>query len=569
MRPQHRTSLKRQRLLRPLRRAWLGVKARRGGHPSWGPILARDPAAWAAARAAAAGGPRVLIATSVGAHFASTQLESALAVALTLRGAAVELLLCDGVLPACMAAEENWYPDRSRFVGRGPSADLCRHCFGPAAASLRELGLPLHAYGDLLEDDDRTRAEEIERSLRPEELARLERDGVAFGEHALAGALRFFARGTLEGEQLGEAVLRRYLRAALLTGFAAARLLERADYRAAVFNHGIYVPQGIIGEVARSCGVPVVNWNPAYRRRTFLFSHGDSYHHTMISEPTTAWETLRWTPELDRELETYLRSRWTGTEDWIWFHERPDTDVRSVVRRLGVDPGRPCVGLLTNVFWDAQLHYRGRAFPDMREWLLQTLGYFEKRPELQLLVRIHPAEIHSPTPSRQPILAEIQRVFPQLPQNVFIIPPESSVSTYAAMSLCDSAIVYGTKTAVELAGAGVPVIVAGEAWIRGKGLTLDADTPEVYFRHLDRLPLGSRLPRAVVERARRYAYHFFFRCMIPLEFMESRRGWPPYRLRLESIEALRPGASHGLDVVCRGILEGRPFIYPAERRTGR
>ena len=41
------------------------------------------------------------------------------------------------------------------------------------------------------------------------------RDGVAIGEHAYAGALRFFATGSLDEEPGAEPVLRRYLEAAL------------------------------------------------------------------------------------------------------------------------------------------------------------------------------------------------------------------------------------------------------------------------------------------------------------------------------------------------------------------
>ncbi len=51
------------------------------------------------------------------------------------------------------------------------------------------------------------------------------------------------------------------------------------------------------------------------------------------------------------------------------------------------------------------------------------------------------------------------------------------MSTYALMSLCNSAIIYGTKMGVELTSVGLPVIVAGEAWIRNKGLTHDARHP--------------------------------------------------------------------------------------------
>jgi hypothetical protein len=88
------------------------------------------------------------------------------------------------------------------------------------------------------------------------------------------------------------------------------------------------------------------------------------------------------------------------------------------------------------------------------------------------------------------------------------------------MSLCNSAIIYGTKMGVELTSVGMPVIVAGEAWIRNKGLTEDASSPDEYFRILDRLPFPGPLGATQLARARRYAYHFFFNRMIPLPFVE-------------------------------------------------
>jgi hypothetical protein len=343
------------------------------------------------------------------------------------------------------------------------------------------------------------------------------------------------------------------------------RLFRDTPYLAVVSQHGIYVPQGLVGEVARKEGVRVVNWNVAYRKRRFIWSHGDTYHRTIMNEPCANWEDVPWTPRLEADAMAYLESRREGSRDWIWFHERPVEDVAEIQRRLGVDFSRPCVGMLTNVMWDAQIHYPANAFANMLDWALRTIEYFERRPDLQLIIRVHPAELRGTLPSRQPILAEIRRYYPRLPANVFVIGPESNISTYATMLQCDAVIIYGTKTGVELASQGVPVIVAGEAWIRGKGLTLDASSPEDYFRILDSLPLGRRLDAATVERARKYAYHFFFRRMIPVELTRPHKRWAPFLLDVERLDQCRPGGSAGLDVICDGIVTGREFIYREEQ----
>ena len=514
------------------------------------------------------GSPRILIATSVGSHLPGTSLESVLGAALALRGAEPEVLLCDGVLPACLACDVTWYPNQRQFVQHGPSRDLCQACYAPGAGMYHSLGILVHTYSSQVTPEESAAATATAATIPVEDIAGYRVDGLAVGEHALAGTLRFFARATLETEPHAEAVLRRYLHAALLTVAATRRLIRNRGYRAVVLHHGIYVPQGLIGEVCRQESVRVVTWNPAYRKHRFVFSHEDTYHHTLMNEPTETWEELPWTAEMETELLDYLRSRWHGAEDWIWFHERPQVEVAAISREVGVDFSKPTIGMLTNVMWDAQLHYPANAFPNMLEWTLQTIRYFATRPELQLLIRAHPAELRGTLPSRQPIVEEIRRAFPVLPANVFLVPPESQVSTYSAMSACDAVIIYGTKTGVELTSVGIPVIVAGEAWIRNKGITLDATSPAQYFSLLDRLPLGHRLDQATVTRARKYAYHFFFRRMIPLEFMRPRNGWPPFAVGIESLAQLLPGASAGLDLICEGILTGSPFIYPEERIKG-
>ena len=253
-------------------------------------------------------------------------------------------------------------------------------------------------------------------------------------------------------------------------------------------------------------------------------------------------------------------SRREGLFDWIVFHRPTRQDPKEIAARVGVDLSKPVIGLLTNVSWDAQLHYPANAFPSMLEWLVQTCEYFATRPDLQLLIRVHPAEISGFPPSRQPILAELRTRLPRLSPNIIVVPPESGLSTYALMSLCNSAIIYGTKMGVELTSVGLPVIVAGEAWIRNKGITLDASTPHEYFRLLSQLPFADRLAGPQLTRARRYAYHFFFNRMIPLAFIEPKAGYPIYRLKLDRLQQLLPGASPGLDTICNGILASAPFV---------
>lgn len=527
----------------------------------WSELLAGSPR-WQAARAAAAG-PRVLVATDLGGYQQGSVLESLLSVALTLRGARPEILLCDADLPACQLTK--YAKIRPRQLVRTGTAPICPACVAAGRDTYDPLGLRVRTLGDELEETDRIR---IADEVSAMHLGALEAPSAAapsaIVEHARAGALRYYGRGDLREEKHGDEVLRLYLRAALQTELSLRRLLDREHFDIAVFHHGIYVPQGIVGEVCRERGVRVVTSNPAYRRQTLIFSHGDSYHKTMLTEKSDRWDRPL-TPAQGQELQDYLASRRTGAGDWIHFNVTPDEEIDSMFRTTGLDRNRPIVGLLSNVVWDAQLHYRSNAFPSMVEWVLHTIDAFSRRQDVQLLIRVHPAEVTGAVPSRQPLVEEIRQAWPTLPPNVAVVPPESNLSTYVAMDLCDTVLIYNTKTGIELSAVGIPVVVAGEAWIRGKGFSRDVTSVAEYDDVLAALPRGSRMPPEAVEQARRYAYHFFFRRMIPLPLIESPLQFV-YDLAVNDLGQLEPGSTAGLDTICNGILDGAAFEHGVDGR---
>lgn len=525
----------------------------------WSRVLDKNTKIWRKAFDSKPKNSKILIATSVGSQLATTHLEGLLGVALTLRNADVHFLLCDTALPACMACEVAFYKEQHVFNSRNISKKLCHTCFLPAFKAYQALGLSLHRYSEYLSSEDIEASDKISSEIPLNEIPYYVFNQLAVGEHAYAGALRFFARGDLNDEPYSDNILRQYLKASLLSAFALQKLLKNNSFDCAVFNHGIYIPHGLVGEVCRSEGVRVINWNPAYKKKCFIFSHHDTYHHTMITESREKWVNMVWSDTLENKLMGYLKNRWKGIDDWIWFHKKPTFELQDISNSLGIDFSKPCVGLLTSVLWDAALHYPSNAFPNMLDWVMKTIDYFSKRNDLQLIIRVHPAEIQGGLPSRQRIADEIRKVFPEIPKNVFLITPENNISTYAVMHKCDGVIIYNTKTGIELTAMGIPVIVAGEAWIRNKGFAIDIDNQESYYKILDQLPFGKRMTDEDILRAKKYAYYFFFQRMIPLEFIKQGKGNPPYKLDLKDINQLTPGQSRGLDTICEGIMSGTEF----------
>ena len=59
-----------------------------------------------------------------------------------------------------------------------------------------------------------------------------------------------------------------------------------------ISNHAIYIPQGVICEVTKKYKKKIVSYVTGYRKNSWIFSHGDTYHYTMMTEPVSDWENI-------------------------------------------------------------------------------------------------------------------------------------------------------------------------------------------------------------------------------------------------------------------------------------
>jgi hypothetical protein len=98
--------------------------------------------------------------------------------------------------------------------------------------------------------------------------------------------------------------------------------------------------------------------------------------------------------------------------------------------------------------------------------------------------------------------------------NVNVIGPDSNISTYELVEKSRVVIVYNTKTGIEAAYRNKPVVVAGESWVRGKGIGWDAKNSPDYIEILNLFKDPLEMSPIQSMKAKQYAYHFFFRRMI-------------------------------------------------------
>jgi hypothetical protein len=505
---------------------------------------------------------KYLFATNYGFSAAEIAYDSVMGMALRMRGAEPLALICNRALPAC---EFNYLGNHDPDPGKyGSARMMCNSCVASLESVYQQLEWPIVRFSDYLKPEDKAAFQALVSESTLEECVAYTYRDIKVGEQARASTLRSMLRGTLDPdneEHLWR--LRRYLLAAIYVAELSYRLLKDVKPTGVIMPHGVYVTHGTLAAVANKLGIHVVVRGLTLRSSTIMLSHGETYHRTVLKEPTSTWDRLVLTPEQSKLIDEYLDSKRTGGKDWISVHPRPIESQQAIMSELKLNPKLPIVALYTNVIWDAQLRYTENAFTSLLDWLFVTTEHFSQRKDAQLVVRIHPGEVKSTRSTRQPILGEIQKRFPTLPDNVKIIPPESDLSTYTLADMSVAGLVYGTKLAMELGTRPQPVIIAGESYCRGKGFSYDVSSTEEYLNILDRILTLPRNTPEMMARARLFAYHFYFRRMFVLP--QVRVTNPEFstnlRLQFHTLNDLRPGASDALDMVCKGIIERTPFIY--------
>lgn len=385
--------------------------------------------------------------------------------------------------------------------------------------------------------------------------------GVHVGEHAFAAAIRATSRGTLEDTPLHDEIFRRQLVAAIVCARITHRMFDELQPGQIGLTHGIYVDHGTVAEVARSRGIPVTVYVRPYRQSTVMLCRGETYHKALVSEDNALWENRPLADADRKRLLDYIHSRRRGTQDAVTYHPDPIEGRERIMGLLGLDTAKPLVVAYTNVMWDAQLYHASSAYPDMLSWLYATIDHFIARPEVQLVIRVHPAEVKAAKKSLQPVAAEIGRRHPRLPANIRVVGPESNISSYDLAEQACANVIYGTKMGLEMALMRRPVIVAGESFVRGKGFTHDATDPAGYRRLLGDVTALPRMSDAAYERALRYGHHFYFRRQIDLPLFDEVAG-RGVRLLLGSLTELAPGRNPNLDHICRSFASGEEFLAP-------
>lgn len=417
--------------------------------------------------------------------------------------------VCDGTLSACSMCERG--AGLKSIISINQIKEIqCKGCIELFEQTKKELNIG-NSIEKAMGIKDETSRRDIELFISEWNNSGAIEDfrGVNVHEHTLSSLARYLGKPIKREELVKDKRIssdyKIYLESACITVVKWQKLIRERSPSHIIINHGLYIPQGVIMEVANKLGIKTSIWHHGYRKNTFLISKRDTYHKTLLEELDYRSSIL--SKEKKDKILGYLESRRTGKDDQISFVHKDAERKRISFGEKSKNYNKVCL-ILTNVGWDAQCHYENNVYSSMNEWLLDILNIAKNEKNHLFVFRCHPAEVTGRRVATEKTSTFIKRNAKGL-NNVVIISSSNKASTYKIIERSDFCIVYATKTAVEAICMNKPVLICGESCLKNKGLTLDLDKRENienYYKQLENTKVD-------LEGAYSYAYKLFFDTM--------------------------------------------------------
>jgi hypothetical protein len=478
-----------------------------------------------------------------------------LAHALQRRGTVCQLLLCD--LPELPGCDE-------RFVESANNRRCQGDCIAAKLPFLEVCGLDWVRLSGFFDNPDATlkMAADVVAACPDDELTCFEYEGWKLGEW-LGSSVASFLRSDSHGmdPEVIEA-RRRYLISGLVALIGSRGWIETWQPDILMVISGRHIFWRAAREIAQARGIKVVS------REMFIESFDCHIYavNSSCEDPQMphAWAQAReipLTPEQNRVLDENLRGlpAYARQVEYDPVLEARPSAIRT---ELNLSPDRRLIVLFTNVSWDLFVAERDFAFDGQMKWIAATFDFIRRHPELDLVVRAHPAEIVPKFQTRGRIVQQIEERFAPVPSNVRLIGPESTISSDALRSMASLNLVYCSSVGMEAIIAGQPVLICGNPYYARKGFTINVDSPSQYDRLLEDHAAGKpviAVPRSV-ELARRFLYLFKFRYGIRMGLTSDNNR--ATALKIQDLRELEPGMSFPLDSACDGILHRDEILLP-------
>jgi hypothetical protein len=495
-----------------------------------------------------------------------TIYEETIAKACHVRGAAIEYLLCDGLLPEC---DQHW---DSKSTSPRPF-DLCQRCQTGAKASLNDLGFPHHWLSEFLVSTEQEALFEWAQSVRPSSLRDAKLHEAPLGQWVLASVVSYFRNFPPDLKNWHVAnVYRGFLYSAAIVRAALSNYLDSNAVDAAILFNGRQSITRVALETFKARGIRVLTHERAEYQQGGINVRPDV--HCMNLEPFRAlwkrWERVPLTREaLEVTLQWLIHRRYGANQAWIPFNKASGSTSSELKAARSHQTKRSWVLFTSSTDEIACDPLWQGPFESQVAWVRDVVRWVGSRNDVKLIIKVHPnLGGNSYIGKAGSELKVYEAMKSTLPSHVRIVFPEDSVNAYALADEADLGLTFGSTIGLEMAMLGKPVLLASRAVYEDASEIFTVRSRDSLGETLERC-LHTRPNREIQRQAFRLAYYYIFKFELSfpavkvIDLFQARANY-------ESAQELIQGRDESLDQVCNFLMNGAPlFEQPTAAELGR
>ncbi len=496
-----------------------------------------------------------------------TIYEETIAKACHVRGATVEYLLCDGLLPEC---DQHW---DSKTSSPRPF-DLCQRCQTKAKANMDDLGFPFRWLGDFVSPAEKAAAFAWAQGVKPSELPEASFNEFPIGQWVLSSVLSYFRQYPPELNNWHVvSVYRGFLFSAAIVATGLGNYLEANRIDAAVLFNGRQSITRVALEIFQQRGIRVLTHERAEYQRGYINAKPNA--HCMSPEPFKAfwnmWGRVPLTREsLDAACQWLIERRYGANLAWIPFN-KSSVSNSSLRASMNLSQDKRLWALFTSSTDEVAADPLMQGpYESQAAWVHEVVHWVGLRDDVELVIKVHPnLGGNSYIGKAVNELRIYQEMKLALPANVRIVWPEDSVSAYSLAEEADVGLTFGSTIGLEMAMLGKPVLLASRCMYELGSEILTVRSKESLPEMLEKC-LHAHTDREIQRQAFRLAYYYIFGFELPFQAVKV-LSVSEFRAKLNYVDRqdLAPGKDDSLDHICDFLIKGCPlFDCPtAEERS--
>jgi SAM-dependent methyltransferase len=502
---------------------------------------------------------RILIYSPFGGFIIHSVLEFVVARSLVLRGAEVKFVGCDSFFSACEIK-------RLPHLDAAAAENTCTGCRTTTANNANLFGFPpewLSSYGP--SPAENASIDAWANGLAPGEFMEAVFQGFPVGRWTKSPLHSILRVGSIDlASPEVVALYRELLRSAAVALASFKRLLDSYQPSAVLLLNGRYTTHRPLLELAKAQGIPAYVHERGFDANSYTLRR-DEVAQSYLDYLET-WEAWRDVPlnteELDETFQLFMR-RARGEYLGLRAYEFDSNTLQGIRASLALPPGRPVIALFNSSSDEVAESAEWTSSINQLDWMVRTVKFFHGRQDLILVLRLHP------NTNAEFLLGIRQALENNLSENIRVVAPQDSLSSYLLADLADASLTYQSTIGLEIAMRNRPVLAAGKGMFCRPEYARLLEPGEVYEDVLARFLEAPRIAPEQVVAAYRLAYHFFIRMSIPFplikftDFNGIQLNFP-----LDDPNCLQPGKDQALDRICGALLHGDP-VCPAPNAPGR